>query len=95
MGIKDDSKIEIPFLKIGDNLELYGKNPVRLEKKLTQPPNRYNFDSLIKDLDDLKNRTCPSTLGELCSKITSKSYVEMRGHVFHPTIFLGKEIIIF
>ena len=90
LGIKDDSKIEIPFLKIGDNLELYGKNPVRLEKKLTQPPNRYNFDSLIKDLDDLKIGR-PSTLGELCSKITSKSYVEMRGNVFHPTD-LGKEI---
>jgi DNA topoisomerase-1 len=90
LGLNDSSKIDIPNLKKGDVLKLYGKNPVKVEKKQTQPPPRYSEDKLIKELE-IKNIGRPSTYAELLSKITNRNYVERRGSVFHATD-LGKKI---
>lgn len=90
LGITDDSKIEIPNLEKGDTLFPFGKSPVKMEKKKTQPPPRFNLDELLKDLDNRKIGR-PSTFAELVSKITSRNYVEQKGNVFYPTE-LGKKI---
>ena len=37
LGIVDDSKIEIPQVKVGDVLQQFGKIPVQMDKKSTQP----------------------------------------------------------
>ncbi len=90
LGIDDNSKIEIPLLNVGDECQLFGKIPVQLEKKSTQPPPRYSEDKLIKELVN-KNIGRPATYAELLSKISSRNYVEKRGQVFHATD-LGKKI---
>jgi DNA topoisomerase-1 len=90
LGIRDDSKIEIPMLHVGEVLKLFGKIPVQLEKKSTQPPPRYSEDKLIKELDN-KNIGRPATYADLLSKITARNYVEKKGQVFHATD-LGKKI---
>jgi len=84
LNVKDDSKIEIPYLNKGDTVFLFGKNPVKMEKKKTQPPPRFNLDELLKDLEKRKIGR-PSTFAELISKISSRNYVEKRGNVFYPT----------
>jgi DNA topoisomerase-1 len=90
LGIADDSKIEIPNLSLGDTLNLFGKLPVRMEKKQTQPPPRFSEDKLIKELVT-RNIGRPATYAELLSKITARLYVEKKGNVYHATD-LGKRI---
>jgi DNA topoisomerase-1 len=90
LGVSDDSKIEIPNLSVGDILNFFGKLPVRMEKKQTQPPPRYSEDKLIKELVN-KNIGRPATYAELLSKITARLYVEKKGNVYHATD-LGKKI---
>jgi DNA topoisomerase I len=91
LGINDDSKIDIPSgLVVGDSLFHYGKSPVKMERKQTQPPPRYSEDKLIKELV-AKNIGRPATYAELLSKITARNYVEKKGNVFHATD-LGKTI---
>lgn len=90
LGVSDDSKIDIPELHKGDILKHFGKNPVRSEKKQTQPPPRYSEDKLIKELVN-KNIGRPATYAELLSKITARNYVEKRGNVYHATD-LGKRV---
>jgi DNA topoisomerase I len=90
LGVQDDSKIEIPSLLVGDILQLFGKSPVKMDKKQTQPPPRFSEDKLIRELDN-RNIGRPATYAELLSKITLRNYVEKRGSVFHATD-LGKKI---
>jgi DNA topoisomerase-1 len=90
LGINDESKIEIPMLNKKDELELYGNDPIKVEKKQTQAPPRFSEDKLIKFLED-KSIGRPATYAELLSKITSRNYVEKKGSVFHATE-LGKKI---
>ena len=90
LGVEDDSKIDIPILQVGDVCQLFGKIPVQMEKKQTQPPARYSEDKLIKELVN-KNIGRPATYAELLSKITTRNYVEKKGQVFHATD-LGKKI---
>lgn len=91
LGVTDDSKIDIPSgLKVGDLLAHFGRAPVKVEKKQTQPPPRYSEDKLIKELD-AKNIGRPATYADLLSKITARNYVEKKGNVFHATD-LGKKI---
>jgi DNA topoisomerase-1 len=90
LGATDDSKIEIPLLNVGDVLLHFGKLPVRMEKKETQPPPRFSEDKLIKELD-ARNIGRPATYADLLSKITLRNYVEKKGNVFHATD-LGKTI---
>ncbi len=91
LGVNDDSRIEIPSgLALGDVLLHFGRTPVKMEKKQTQPPPRYSEDKLIKELVS-KNIGRPATYAELLSKITARNYVEKKGSVFHATD-LGKKI---
>lgn len=90
LGIVDSSQIEIPNLTVGQVLSLYGKSPVKMEKKETQPPPRYSEDKIIKELVN-KGIGRPATYSDLLSKITTRNYVEKRGVVFHATD-LGKKI---
>jgi DNA topoisomerase I len=90
LGLNDDSKIEIPNLVEGDVVKLFGKNPVKMEKKQTQPPPRFSEDKLIKELENRKIGR-PATIAELLSKICARNYVEKKGNVFHATD-LGKKI---
>lgn len=90
LGVNDDSKIDIPALKIGDTLQLFSKQPIKMEKKATQPPPRYSEHKLIETLD-AKGIGRPATYSSLISTITIRNYVEKRGSVFHATD-LGKKI---
>jgi DNA topoisomerase-1 len=90
LGFNDDSKIDIPNLSSGDTLYLFGKSPVKLEQKQTQPAPRYSEDKLIKELVN-KNIGRPATYADLLGKITSRNYVEKKGNVYHATP-LGKKI---
>lgn len=90
LGIIDDSSIDIPNLKVGEVVHLSAKNPIKMEKKSTQPPPRFSEDKLIKELVN-KNIGRPATYAELLSKITIRHYVEKRGNVYHATE-LGKKI---
>jgi DNA topoisomerase-1 len=90
LGIDDDSKIEIPNLNKGDILTHFGKLPVQMEKKQTQPPGRYSEHNLIKELVK-RNIGRPATYADLLSKITARNYVEKKGNVYHATE-LGKKI---
>lgn len=83
-------KMDLPYLKKGDKLQLFGNKPVKLEKKQTQPPGRFSDDKIIKSLED-KNIGRPSTYAELLSKITSRNYVEKQGAIYRATD-LGKKI---
>jgi DNA topoisomerase-1 len=90
LGITDDSKIDIPNLKVGEIVHLTGTLPLRMEKKSTQPPPRFSEDKLIKELVN-RNIGRPATFADLLSKITSRAYVEKKGNVYHATD-LGKKI---
>jgi DNA topoisomerase-1 len=90
IGVSDEGKIDIPSLVEGETLQLFGKNPVKLEKKQTQPPPRYSEDKLLKELEN-RNIGRPATYADLLGKITSRNYVEKKGNVYHPTD-LGKKI---
>jgi len=90
LGGDDGSKIDIPALNKGDILQHWGKAPVKLEKKQTQPPPRYSLEKLLKELE-AKNIGRPATYAELVTKITARNYVEQKGNVFHATD-LGKQI---
>jgi DNA topoisomerase-1 len=90
LGITDDSSIDIPLLSVGDILTHFGKAPVKMEKKSTQPPPRYSEDKLIKELENRKIGR-PATFADLLSKVATRHYVEKRGNVYHATD-LGKKI---
>jgi DNA topoisomerase-1 len=90
LDITDDSKIEIPNLVVGDWLSFFGKRPVKMEEKETQPPPRYSEDKLIKELVN-KGIGRPATYAELLGKVCLRNYVEKRGVVFYATD-LGKKI---
>lgn len=87
---REDSKIEIPNLKVGDIVYLKDKKDLKVEKKSTQPPPRFSEDKLIKELVN-KNIGRPATYADLLSKICTRNYVEKKGNVFHATE-LGKKI---
>jgi DNA topoisomerase-1 len=90
IAVDDITKINIPNLHKGDILYHWGKTPVKMEQKQTQPPPRYSEDKLIKELVN-KNIGRPATYAELLSKITIRNYVEKKGNVYHATD-LGKKI---
>lgn len=84
MGLNDASKIDIPLLAKGDKVNLFGKNPVILEKKQTQPPPRYAKHILISQLEKQKIGR-PATYASLLATLTTRNYVEAKGNVFYPT----------
>lgn len=87
---KDDSKIEIPNLVVGDIVKLNKENPVIFSKKKTKPPARFPLSDLIKELES-RGIGRPSTFADILSRIEKRNYVELKGNVYHPTD-LGKKI---
>jgi DNA topoisomerase-1 len=90
MGVSGEEKIDIPALSKGDVLELASDNSIVCERKLTQPPQRFSADTLIKAMEQ-KNIGRPATYAEVISKIAARNYVEIDGKYFKPTE-LGKKI---
>jgi DNA topoisomerase-1 len=90
LQVQDNSKIEIPFLSLNEEINLANPNSVILEKKKTQAPARYNLSKLLKELEN-RGIGRPSTYADLLSKIESRNYVEKKGNVYYPTD-LGKKI---
>lgn len=90
MEVEDNSKIEIPILHVGDTLTRFGKTPIKMEKKQTQPPPRYSEHKLVEELDR-RGIGRPATYADLLTRITGRNYVEKKGNVYHATD-LGKKI---
>src|SRR5690606_18638240 len=73
----------LPIMKKGESLDLV--NPkIKLDKKSTKPPPRYNDGSII---DELKKRGIgrPSTYAAILNKISSRKYVKKVSNHFEPT----------
>jgi len=77
---KDNKKI-LESLKEGDELML---SNVDIEQKFTQPPARYNQDSLIQALEELGIGR-PSTYVTIINKIMESNYVDPEKSNFQPT----------
>lgn len=90
LGGAEESKIDLPMLVKGDVVNVFGKSPILIEKKKTQPPARYSEDKLLKELVN-KNIGRPATYAELLTKVCNRNYVEKKGNVYHATD-LGKKV---
>ena len=90
LGANDDSRIDIPYLKVNDKLHLMDDKSIVSEKKQTQPLPRYSEANLIETLEK-KEIGRPSTYASLLATVATRNYVEKRGNVFYPTD-LGKQI---
>lgn len=90
--LEEKNKSENPFPNIieHDFLKLENDNAILLEQKFTQPPPRYNYASLLKELES-KGIGRPSTYIDIISKITNRNYVEKQGNTYFGTK-LGDEI---
>lgn len=78
------SEDKFPTIDTKDVLHLLDDKSISLEQKFTQPPHRYNYASLIKELES-KGIGRPSTYVEIISKITSRNYVEKQGNTYYGT----------
>lgn len=81
-NIKNDNYI--PIFSVGDKLKLFDNKSIILEQKFTQPPPRYNYSSLIKELEK-KNIGRPSTYNTIVSTISNRQYVVKNGNSFSGT----------
>lgn len=86
-GPIDPGKIEIPNLAEYDIVIL---SDIKSEQKFTQPPPRYNNDTILKELEK-RQIGRPATYAEIIKKISSRHYVEKNGSTYRPTD-LGKKI---
>lgn len=89
LGVPQTGSIDIPLLKVGDEVFLYGKGVI-IDRKQTQPPPRFSEAALIETLEK-KAIGRPSTYATLLATITSRNYVEQNGNTFYPTE-LGRKI---
>lgn len=86
---KNDDQI-LPPLKIDEKLSLIDKNPIKCEKKQTQPPPHYTEASLIKTLEEYGIGR-PSTYAPIISTIKDRFYIEVEKRKLKPT-FLGTTV---
>lgn len=82
IGKKKSGKL--PSFEEGDKLNLINNKSVSIDAKSTQPPSRFNYGTLVKELEN-KNIGRPSTLVETISKITVRNYVEKKGTTYYGT----------
>lgn len=73
--------IEVPKLQEGDPLTL---KEIEVERKETQPPNRYTEAGLIKELEK-RGIGRPSTYASIMKTIIDRGYVEKEGRTLIPT----------
>jgi len=81
---KKESKTTLPSLNKNDLLKLTDEESIVLDQKFTQPPARYNYSSLIAELEN-KGIGRPSTYVDIIGKITNRNYVEKQGNTYHGT----------
>lgn len=86
----DEEDIQLPILKVGDNLVLVPPK-VETEQKFTQPPPRYSEGTLVKELEK-KGIGRPSTYSAIITNIKNRGYVEMNNKFFVSTD-TGKQIV--
>jgi DNA topoisomerase I len=87
---KEKSNETLPTINKADIFNLIDDKSVELEQKFTQPPHRYNYASLIKELES-KGIGRPSTYVDIIGKITNRNYVEKQGNTYYGTK-LGDDI---
>ncbi|MEK7104929.1 MAG: type I DNA topoisomerase, partial [Patescibacteria group bacterium] len=73
--------IELPEVKIGENLKLL--NLIK-EEKFTEPPNRYSEAGLIKELE-ARDIGRPSTYASIMKTLEDREYVKKEGKTLFPT----------
>jgi DNA topoisomerase-1 len=87
---KEKSNDVLPTVDKNDVLKLVDEKSIEIEQKFTQPPHRYNYASLIKELES-RGIGRPSTYVDIIGKITNRHYVEKQGNTYYGTK-LGDEI---
>lgn len=75
--------IDLPDLSVGDEFEVNSKN-LSIEKKKTQPPERYNVASIIKEMDS-RGIGRPATFAQILKNIIARNYVEKKGNTYYGT----------
>jgi DNA topoisomerase-1 len=90
LGNQKDTKIEIPSLIKGENLQTVGDQPLSSQQNFTKPPARFNESTLIKEMDR-RSIGRPSTIATILKNILTRGYVEKKGAIYYPTQ-LGIEI---
>lgn len=73
--------VEVPKLAVGDALTL---TSIDIERKETQPPNRYTEAGLIKELEK-RGIGRPSTYASIMKTIIDRGYVLKDGRTLRPT----------
>jgi DNA topoisomerase-1 len=73
--------IELPEVKIGENLNLIELNS---KEKATEPPNRYTEAGLIKELE-ARDIGRPSTYASIMKTLEDRGYVRKEGRTLFPT----------
>jgi DNA topoisomerase-1 len=86
----DEDDVQLPILKVKDNLVLVPPK-VQADQKFTQPPPRYSEANLVKELEK-RGIGRPSTFASICSTIQNRGYVELKGKIYHGTPS-GKKVI--
>lgn len=85
----DEDDIQLPILKVGDNLVLVHPK-VKAEQKHTLPPSRYGEAILIRELEK-RGIGRPSTFSSIIDKIQGRGYVELKNKIYHGTD-IGKQV---
>lgn len=75
------SNTEIPEFKVGQKVSL---TDIQKQQKFTQPPNRYNDSSIVKELEK-QGIGRPSTYASLIDTLLNRKYVERRNKALHAT----------
>lgn len=95
LGKPASTSIDIPKLSIGDQLNLFGQQPILVEKKTTKPPSRYNNASILEELKE-RGIGRPATYASLLTNIVQRKYVVLtqkgKSSILSPTD-LGLQII--
>lgn len=73
--------VEVPALKVDDKLKV---SEVVIDKRETQPPNRYSEAGLIKELEK-RGIGRPSTYASIMKTVIDRGYVTKEGRTLIPT----------
>jgi DNA topoisomerase-1 len=80
---KKDKDVKLPKLVVGDSLVLVPPK-VKVEKKATKPPSRFNDRTIIKEMEK-KDIGRPSTYASIIARIFGRNYVKREKSGFVPT----------
>lgn len=74
----------LPSVNNGDQFYLQDDKSIILEQKFTQPPARFTYASLIKELEN-KGVGRPSTFTTIVSTILNRGYISKKDNVYYGT----------